>query len=122
MTLTVRREGTTAQISENGHNSEWSLKIEDEQLEYVIERLQQVKDEIETSTLSNSIIPLKSSNLKNVFYVMSTGTMIVEFKSGSKYGYSDVPPKIFLELLRAKSHGEYFNSKFTKGPYKYEKL
>jgi hypothetical protein len=37
-----------------------------------------------------------------------TGTLTITFKNGTKYEYLEVPEMVFLGLLHAKSHGQYF--------------
>jgi hypothetical protein len=49
---------------------------------------------------------VKSSNLKAVAYF--EGDVYVEFLTGSKYQYKDVPHHLFEELLAAESIGKFY--------------
>lgn len=59
-----------------------------------------------------------SSNLEKIAYDETEKELYVEFKSGNKYSYVNVPRKKFNELMRAESHGAYF-SKNIKPNYDY---
>lgn len=50
-----------------------------------------------------------------------TGTINVFFKNGDDYIYEDVPEMIFLGLLHAESHGQYF-IKHIKDNYEFAKI
>ncbi|MBH8571326.1 KTSC domain-containing protein [Microvirga sp. STS02] len=52
---------------------------------------------------------VRSSNISSIGYEASTGTLEVEFHSGSIYQYSRVPERVHEALMRAGSHGAYFN-------------
>ena len=62
-----------------------------------------------------------SSNLKSSTYDVETKELIVEFKKGGKYSYSDVPLQTVISLRRAPSKGQYFNKSIAK-IYKYKKI
>jgi hypothetical protein len=62
-----------------------------------------------------------SSNLKSSTYDIETKELIVEFKKGGKYSYSDVPIQAVISLRRAPSKGVYFNKNIAK-IYKYKKI
>jgi|TARA_R110000744_G_scaffold366233_1_gene475201 hypothetical protein len=62
-----------------------------------------------------------SSNLKSSTYDVETKELIVEFKKGGKYSYSDVPLQTVVSLRRAPSKGTYFNQSIAK-IYKYKKI
>nr|CAI9751469.1 hypothetical protein DGKKSRWO_DGKKSRWO_CDS_0178 [uncultured phage]CAI9752356.1 hypothetical protein CVNMHQAP_CVNMHQAP_CDS_0179 [uncultured phage] len=64
---------------------------------------------------------VESSNIEWVAYDKDAKQLFVMFKSGSVYGYEDVPSEIFDELLEAPSKGRYFALKI-KWNYKYERL
>lgn len=66
------------------------------------------------------MVPVKSSNLKEIGYDGTTRTLFVTFTSGSTYAYSDVPEKRALGLFNADSKGEYFADKI-KNEYAYVK-
>jgi hypothetical protein len=54
-------------------------------------------------------VRLESSNLAQVRYNESDALLEVQFKSGSVYRYITVPVTVWDALLRAPSHGKYFN-------------
>jgi hypothetical protein len=54
--------------------------------------------------------PVSSSNLYSVGYDSVTRTLEVEFHSGRVYQYFGVPNSIYVGLMNAGSHGQYFNA------------
>jgi uncharacterized protein YuzE len=64
-------------------------------------------------------IEVVSSQMKAVEYDTETNTLIITFNKGQKYKYSDVPNKVFLELIEADSIGGYF-IKEIKTKYEYK--
>jgi hypothetical protein len=62
------------------------------------------------------MIKVESSNIMEIGYDEEHGDMYVKFKSNKMYMYSDVPVKVFNELLEAESKGKYLN-KNVKGMY-----
>ncbi|MCL2629649.1 MAG: KTSC domain-containing protein [Alphaproteobacteria bacterium] len=64
-------------------------------------------------------IPVESSNLKSVGF--DSGVLVIEFKSGSIYEYSDVPANVHSELMKAKSKGKYFH-KNIKNTYEFKRI
>lgn len=52
--------------------------------------------------------PVKSSNIKAVGYDPDAQRLVVEFHTGKKYVYSDVPPEVHQNLMSAKSIGLFF--------------
>tara|TARA_R100000697_G_scaffold37588_1_gene49745 strand:- start:633 stop:881 length:249 start_codon:yes stop_codon:yes gene_type:complete len=62
-----------------------------------------------------------STNLKYSEYDTTTQELIMEFKKGGKYSYSDVPLKEFTKMRKAESQGSYFSKNISKN-YKYKKL
>ena len=60
-----------------------------------------------------------SSNINAVGY--ENNNLIVEYKSGTKYKYIDVPKNIYEELLEAESKGRYMNTKI-KNKFNFERL
>jgi len=64
---------------------------------------------------------VKSSNLKRIGYDPSESVLEIEFLSGGKYIYNDVPKNIFLSLKRAPSKGKYFWRKI-RDVYEYERI
>ena len=60
-----------------------------------------------------------SSNINAIDY---DGTdLIVEYKSGTKYKYKNVPTELFESLKNAESKGRFINSEI-KGKFDYERL
>lgn len=53
------------------------------------------------------MIPVVSSNLRAVGYDRATRTLVIEFNGGT-YQYSNVPPDIHDELMKAPSKGKFF--------------
>ncbi len=51
-----------------------------------------------------------SSVLLSIGYDMTTGTLEIEFNSGSVYRYYDVPEPIYEQLMTAESKGGFFNA------------
>ncbi|MGD0233465.1 MAG: KTSC domain-containing protein [Syntrophorhabdales bacterium] len=51
----------------------------------------------------------------------NTRTLEIEFQGGRVYQYFDVPQPVFDGLLRADSHGTFFNSQI-KGHYGYARV
>jgi KTSC domain len=54
-------------------------------------------------------VPLNSSLLVSATYHLEAHLLDVEFRSGERYRYLQVPPACFHELLSAESKGRYFN-------------
>ena len=64
--------------------------------------------------------PLASSNIASVRYDRDRMILEVEFHNGAVYEYSDVPEKVYFELINAPSHGAYLMHE-VKGKFNYEK-
>ncbi|HEY3989604.1 MAG TPA: KTSC domain-containing protein [Acidobacteriaceae bacterium] len=62
-----------------------------------------------------------SSELRSVGYDLSTSVLEAEFQSGEIYQYCDVPARLVLELLEAKSIGRYFNARI-RSKFRFEKV
>lgn len=54
-------------------------------------------------------IRVRSSNISSIGYDANSCTLEVEFNSGSVYQYSRVFETVHNALMRAHSHGAYFN-------------
>lgn len=63
-----------------------------------------------------------SSNLKSVGYNETSHTLEVEFHHGGIYQYYNVPESVYLGLMKASSHGTYFDQEIKKGGYRYKKV
>jgi hypothetical protein len=66
-----------------------------------------------------NMTPVNSSNIEAVGY--EDGRLQVNFKSGSRYVYEDVPRHIADDFLAADSPGRFFVH-FIKGVYKGRKV
>ncbi|MDA9279986.1 KTSC domain-containing protein [bacterium] len=76
------------------------------------------KEIIEGTKIFNEI---DSSNLKKTEYDTATKKVIVEFKNGTRYEYSDVPHKTYTQFRMSESQGKFFNSNIGR-TFKYVKL
>ena len=65
--------------------------------------------------------PVKSSNIKAVGYDVDAQRMVVQFHSGKKYAYADVPPEVYIGFMGAKSMGIFFVRE-VRGKYATEKM
>lgn len=77
-----------------------------------------LKEEIQGTKIINEI---KSSNLVKTEYDTMSKTLIVEFKNGIRYQYSDVPHQLYTQFRMSPSQGSFFNTKISK-TFKYQKL
>jgi len=55
-------------------------------------------------------IPLNSRSLRSVGYHAGNALLELEFHDGAVYQYFGVPAESYQSLLRATSHGGYFNA------------
>jgi len=60
----------------------------------------------------------ESSNVAGFGYEETTQVLTVEFNSGSRYDYYDIPSHIFEGMKTADSKGKYLNVEI-KGHYRY---
>jgi len=67
-------------------------------------------------------IPVDSSDIVAVRHNPQSKQLDIEFNGGRIYQYSDVPPKVFNGLMKAKSHGRYFARKIKNAGYEVKKL
>lgn len=67
-----------------------------------------------------ALLPVRSSNLSAVGY--DGANLFVRFHSGGIYRYSQVPSSLYEGLLRASSHGTYFDRYIKKGGYRYSRV
>lgn len=68
--------------------------------------------------MSEWISTPQSSNVAGFGYDEATQVLTVEFNSGSRYDYYDVPEHIFEGMKSADSKGKYLNAEI-KGHYRY---
>jgi hypothetical protein len=70
------------------------------------------------------LIPVKSSNVREVGYDPARRDLYIRFKSGP-YVYFDVPPTVFEQLLYAAGHGGsvgQYIARAVKPVYQFRKL
>lgn len=72
-----------------------------------------------------NMVLVESSNINKVGFKLyedvENGDLFVEYKSGTKYSYKNVPIKKYHEFIAAESKGRYMNSEI-KNKYKYERI
>ena len=59
---------------------------------------------------------VSSSNISSIGYDSNSKILEIEFHSGSVYQYYNVPENIYISLMNASSHGQYFHQ-FIRGNY-----
>lgn len=60
----------------------------------------------------------ESSNITGFRYDSDSHVLTVEFKSGERYNYYDVPERLFEEMKAASSKGQFL-AQHIKGTYRY---
>ncbi len=65
---------------------------------------------------------VSSSNLASVGYDPVSMVLEIEFHSGGIYQYSNVPEAKYEGLMKAGSHGTYFDAYIKKGGYRFRKI
>jgi uncharacterized protein YdaL len=60
------------------------------------------------------LVPVTSSNVAAVGYDAASKTLAVKFNSGSLYHYSDVPPELHAEAMKAKSIGSFLSQHVSR--------
>ncbi len=68
--------------------------------------------------MSEWISTPESSNISGFCYDDASQTLTIEFSSGTRYNYYDVPEHILEGMKSAESKGHYLNTKI-KGNYRY---
>lgn len=69
-----------------------------------------------------NLIPIKdSSTIEAVGYHPENGDLHIQFKHGGHYLYHQIEPKVFEQLMGAKSKGKFFHG-VIKGRHKFTKL
>jgi hypothetical protein len=66
-------------------------------------------------------IRVKSSNLRSIGYDEPIQILEIEFQQGGTYQYFGVSKKIYDNLMKALSHGEYYE-RFIKNRYRRKKI
>ena len=64
----------------------------------------------------------KAGNIASVGYAASTAMLLVTFRGGGRYVYSDVPMAVYEALRQAKSVGSAFATLVRQGGYEFRKL
>jgi len=65
---------------------------------------------------------VKSEVLRSVGYDPDGRTLEIEFASGAVYRYFDVPEDLYLDLMTAPSHGEFFGRRIRDAGFDYEQV
>lgn len=69
------------------------------------------------------MVPVKSSNLKEVGYDAAARELHVSFHGNPEtYSYEDVPPEEHAALMAASSVGSYYHHNIRNGAYKHSKV
>ena len=58
-------------------------------------------------------VPVNSTNIRSVAYDEESLLLEIEFHTGRIYRYSSVPPHVYAGLMKADSHGKYFQNHIT---------
>lgn len=66
--------------------------------------------------------PVSSTNLKSVGYDAVNRVLEIEFHDGGIYQYFNVPESKYEGLMKAESHGKYFDANIKKGGYQYKQI
>lgn len=76
------------------------------------------REEIKGTKILNEI---KSSNIRKTEYDTETKDLIVEFSSGLRYEYKNVPHNLYTQFRKAESQGKFFTTEISK-KFDYKKL
>jgi hypothetical protein len=68
-----------------------------------------------------SRVPLESTTLASVDYDPALRRLEVQFRSGERYLYFQVPPQTYQQLLTAQSKGACFN-RYVRNRFPYQHL
>jgi hypothetical protein len=66
-------------------------------------------------------VPLQSTSLASALYDPLQHCLEIEFRSGERYLYFQVPPPCYQQLLQADSKGSYFN-RYIRNRFPYQHL
>ena len=64
---------------------------------------------------------VESSNIALIGYDKESKVLEIEFKNGGIYQYFKVPEEEYDDLIKAESHGSYFNRNIGNS-YKWQKI
>ena len=73
------------------------------------------------AAISSQLTP-KSTSLRGYSYDPKTQSLVVTFKNGGTYRYSNVPPNIARAMKRNKSVGKTLHRRVKKGGFEYKKM
>ena len=65
---------------------------------------------------------VSSSNIASVGYDSDNMVLEIEFHNGGIYQYFNVPESKYKGLMKADSHGKYFDAHIKKAGYRYKKI
>lgn len=88
--------------------------------EKVLKRLELVIAPLVDETKLN-LLEVESSTIKALGYLSSAKVLEVEFVSGGRYRYFDVPQEVYNQFLLTESKGRYLAS-HIKNNFEYEKI
>lgn len=66
--------------------------------------------------------PVDSEALRSVGYDPDRRVLEIEFGSGTVYRYFDVPEDIYVDLMKSRSHGEFFAHHIRDAGFDFEQL
>ena len=66
-------------------------------------------------------MPVESTTLRSVGYSKKNKILQLEFSSREVYDYYEVPDYVYMGLMKADSHGSYFNQEI-KDHYNFTRL
>jgi hypothetical protein len=67
-------------------------------------------------------VAVRSSSLRGLAYDPATQTLEVEFHSGARYRYRQVPAQLVRDLLAADSLGRFFNQAIKAQAFPFERI
>ena len=67
------------------------------------------------------MVKVESSNIAAIGYDTKFGNLIVEYKSGARYQYKNVPYELYENLLKTESKGRFVNEN-VKGKFEYGRI
>lgn len=67
-------------------------------------------------------VPVSSSKIASVGHDSEAKTLYVEFKNGHVYRYDAIPQKVYDGLMKAESHGTFFDDEIKDAGYEFKKL
>jgi hypothetical protein len=65
---------------------------------------------------------VSSSNLASIGYDADRRVLEIEFLNRSVYQYFGVPESLYRGLMKASSHGSFFDSYIKRGGFSYQRI